>query len=105
MHSQAQSSDWPLVELPNETPTRKQGKLHEPLKSLKLEVEEFVVAFTEDPYRSSGCAFAWPCGMIVEGPAGLAGEVCLLVRDGGLSGGGDGIDGIDPRGELALEML
>jgi len=75
------------------------------LKSLKLEVEEFVVAFTEDPYRSTGCVFVWPCGIVVDGPAALAGEECLLVRDCGLSGGGEGIDGIDPRGELALEML
>jgi len=37
--------------------------------------------------------------------AGLAGAICLLVRDCELSGGGDGIDGIDPRGELALEIL
>ncbi len=41
----------------------------------------------------------------MDGPATLAGEECLLVRDCGLSGGGEGIDGIDPRGELALEML
>ena len=41
----------------------------------------------------------------VEGPAGLVGEVCLLVRDCELSEAGDGIEGIDPRGELALEML
>lgn len=81
----------------------KKGNLHEPLKSLKLEAEEPAVA---GPYRSSGCAFAWL--VVAEGPAGLAGEdreVCLLVTDCGLSGVGDGIDGIDPRGELALEML
>ena len=43
----------------------------------------------------------------MDGPVGLAGEDSLLLRDGdcGLSGGGEGIDGIDPRGELALEML
>ena len=80
--------------------------LHEPLalKSLKLDAEELAVA---GPYRSSGCAFAWPV-VVAEGPAGLASEdreVCLLVTDCGLSGGGDGIDGIDPRGELELEML
>lgn len=68
-------------------------------------MEEFVVAFTVGPYRSTGCPFVWPGGIVVEGPAGLAGEVCLLLRDCGLSGGGEGIDGIDPRGELALEML
>ena len=105
-HSQAQSSDWLLVESPNENETRCQGNLHEPLKSLKLEAEEPAVAFTVGPYRSSGCAFAWLD--VVQGPAGLTGEVCLLVKlvsDCGLSGGGDGIDGIDPRGELALEIL
>jgi len=80
-------------------------KLYKPLRSLKLDVEEFVVAFAERPYRSTGCDFVWPGGIVVEGPAGLAGEECLLRRDCGLSGGGDGIDGIDPRGELALEML
>jgi hypothetical protein len=112
MRFQAQSSDWLLVELPNENGTRcqprEQGKPHEPLKSLKLEAEEPAVAFTVGPYRISGCAFAWFNGAVVEGPAGLVGEVCLLVklvRDCGLSGGGDGIDGIDPRGELALEIL
>ena len=79
------------------------GNWHEPLRSLKLDAEEAAVAFTEGPYRSSGCTFAWP---VAEGPAGLAGEVCcLLVGDCGLSGGGDGIDGIDPRAELALEIL
>ena len=40
----------------------------------------------------------------MEGPAGLVGDEGLLVRDCGLSEG-DGIDGIDPRCELALEML
>jgi hypothetical protein len=106
-HFQAQSSGWLLVELPNETlPTREreQRKLYEPLRSLKLDAEEFVVAFTEDPYRNTGCAFVWPGGTVAEGPAGLAGEECLLLRDCGLSGG-EGIDGIDPRAELALEML
>jgi hypothetical protein len=86
------------------TREREQRKLYEPLKSLKLDVEEFVVAFTEGPYRSNGCAFVWPGGMVVEGPAGLAGEGCLLLRDCGLSEG-EGIDTIDPRRELALEML
>jgi len=42
---------------------------------------------------------------VLEEVAGLAGTICLLVRDCELSGGGDGIDGIDPRGELALEIL
>ena len=87
------------------TREREQRKLYEPLKSLKLDVEEFVVALTVGPYRSTGFPFVWPDGIAVEGPAGLAGEVCLLLRDSGLSGGGEGIDGIDPRRELALEML
>ena len=39
------------------------------------------------------------------GPAGLGDEAYLLVSDCELSGEGDGIEGIDPRGELALEML
>ena len=83
------------------------GNVYEPLalKSLKLEADEPAVA---GPYRSSGCAFAWAVVVAEEGPAGLAGEdreVCLLVTDCGLSGVGDGIDGIDPRCELALEML
>jgi len=84
-------------------PTREQEqrKLYEPLKSLKLDVDEFVVAFTEGPYRITGCVFVWPGGIVVEGPAGLAGD----LRDCGLSEEGEGIDGIDPRGELALEML
>ena len=86
------------------TREREQRKLYEPLKSLKLDVEEFVVAFTDFPYRSTGCPFVCPGGIVAEGPAGLAGEVRLLLRDCGLSGG-EGIDGIDPRGELALEML
>lgn len=80
-------------------------KLYKPLKSLKLDVDEFVVAFTEGPYRSNGCAFVWPGGSVVEGPAELAGKGCLLLGECGLSEGGDGIDTIDPRGELALEML
>lgn len=84
---------------------QQQGKQREPLRSLKLEAEELVVTFTEGPYRSSGWVFAWPCGIVVEWPADLVGEVCLLVRDCELSGGGDGMDGMDPRGELALEML
>jgi hypothetical protein len=87
------------------TREREQRKLYEPLKSLKLDVEEFVVAFTEGPYRSTGRVFVWPGWIEVEEPAGLAGEERLLIRDCGLSGGGEGIDGIDPRGELALEML
>ena len=43
--------------------------------------------------------------LALEEAAGLAGAICLLVKDCELSGGGDGIDGIDPRGELALEIL
>ena len=31
--------------------------------------------------------------------------MCLLVGDCGLSGGGDGIEGIGPRGELTLEIV
>ena len=79
--------------------TRTKGNGHEPLRSPKLEAEKPAVTFIVGPYRSSGCPFAWP---VVEGPAGLAGEVCLLVGDCGLSSRGDGTNGIDPRGELAL---
>jgi hypothetical protein len=108
--SPAQSLGWLLsgYRISTRKPTREheQAKPHEPLKSLKLEAEEFVVAFTEGPYRSSGWVFAWPRGFAERGPGGFAGEVRLLVRDcDELSGGGDGIDGIDPCGELALEML
>jgi len=75
------------------------------LKSLKLDVEEPVVTFTDGPYRSKGWVLVCPDGVAVVGAAGLGGEACLLVRDCELSGVGEGIDGIDPRGELALEML
>jgi len=104
--SPAQSLGWLLLGYQISTckPAREQAKLHEPLKSLKLEAEEFVVALTEGPYRISGWVFAWLGGFAA---GGFAGEVCpgLLARDCELSGGGDGIDGIDPCGELALEML
>jgi hypothetical protein len=76
------------------------GKLHKPLKSLKLEAGP-AVAFTEAHIAGSGCAFAWP---VVKAPKRSVGEVCLFVRGCGLFGGGDGIGGIAPRNELVLEV-
>ena len=48
---------------------------------------------------------AAPSSGLCGGSCRVGERVCLLVRNCGLSGGADGMDGIGPRGELALEIL